>query len=199
MKKGKSKQIVIILILTGLLLSGCAGLFAKPTPTPTPTPVPPTPTPTPVPISDEGFAELALGTCEELKSDLEDIEALTSNFIDDYAMKGEAFQKAADALADFTVTAEFAPQASIFISSLTELAEVYRDFAVALSAGMDNQGLTLADTSYVAISEDDRVFVFTDVWVDLEIDVELVSKIGTVKNTYQAAAQALGLDACAIE
>lgn len=190
-----SKAILIIIIIMGVLLSGCGAMAAEPTPTPTPT-LTPTSTPTPILISDADFAELAQSTCAKLKIDQDTVDAAKTAFYDKYGVLSLPLKLAYDELSGIEITQITAPQATIFMSSLAELAQVFGDFSAAFYVGLENAGLTLKDTSYAALSEDNRVLVFTDVWVDLALDPILVAKIGTVKETFNAAANELGLSDC---
>ncbi|MCJ7695419.1 MAG: hypothetical protein MUO40_08310 [Anaerolineaceae bacterium] len=192
--KKRSMVIVVVLTLVGVVLSGCSMLAPEPTQTPMPTA-----TPTPPPISDEDFADLAQDACAVLKADLDTVDAAQTAFYDKYGILSLPLKLTHDELADIEITQAAAPQATIFMNSLAEMAQVFGDFSAAFYVGLENAGLTLEDTSYAALSEDDRVLVFTDVWVDLELDPILVSKTGTVKDTFNAAAQALGLDACKLK
>ncbi len=192
--KKRSMVIVAVMTLVGVVLSGCSMLAPEPTQTPMPTA-----TPTPPPISDEDFADLAQDACAVLKADLDTVDAAQPAFYDKYGILSLPLKLTHDELADIEITQGAAPQATIFMNSLAEMAQVFGDFSAAFYVGLENAGLTLEDTSYAALSEDDRVLVFTDVWVDLELDPILVSKTGTVKDTFKAAAQALGLDACKLK
>ena len=190
MTKKRRLMICVLLTLVVMLLSGCSGLFAKPTSTSTPTPTP---------ISDEDFAELAKGTCEELKSKLTDIKNTRRTFIEEYEMESEAYQQAADKLVEIEIIDEFAPRATNFRTSLIELAEVYNNFAKALIEGLDKSGLAISKTKFFATTVDGKALVFTDKWIDLDIDTDLVLRIVPIKTTFQEAAKVLGLDACAGE
>jgi hypothetical protein len=147
----------------------------------------------PAPLSDEEFSESAQGTCQTLMTEMASLDPL------DHAAKAEAYRRAAEALAEFEISEESAPQGMLLRTSLAELAEAHGNFAGALTealaqANIDGASLLLfTESGNVFTSSSGTVFDM----VALDIDPELVIELNTRTAEVHAAATALGLEQCA--